>query len=1472
MQHFRAAIATTGQAESRRVHPGLQTTAPPLEPRRRRTTVLCGWALTFLAAALPAQWGEVEDDKSLFSIPRSQDDIHALKTAREDIAAGRFGFAVERLHTLLERGRPGLCEVEPGRYLGMRHAVVEVLRDLPEAAQQAYEKLAAREAGALLHGAFRGHDPEALQLLSRRFPTTAAGRRAFLRLGDLWLECGQGERAIPEYRALLDALPPRHPLRTEVSRRLAAAMTLTGRATGDSDLSAVAAPAQRSTGWPAYGGGRDGARPMHFTDNLGRSVQRLQLASPGYASQYPLVSHATGGLDGLFFNTGHQVVAYDPVGGRIAWKAAGPMVGLNEDTDYDTLSRSMLLTAAVSPDIVVAALQVPNSSRAASFHQLELIYKLPTRRLFAFDRHTGKRLWMHWDYEGGPVAKRFASHNAPAPPIIDGDTVYVPTEHYTGAVTYYLSAYDLRTGAPRWRTLICSSQLEVNMFGNARVEYAATPVAIHQGVLYGTTNLGLCYAADAATGRVRWCSAYPVIPLPRTRLQGQQSRPVFFANNPILVADGVMVSTPLDSEFVLAHDIDTGALRWKLHWRSQARHQNGIKWLLGVLGDEVILSGSGVIGVGLKSSGTPRVRQIRPPQYFGHTLSSRIPRGAVTKRYILQPMPSGLHAFDAQGNAAPRPFTVENPGNLLMIDGMLVTTRANEVQVFLDRERLLEQTRNAIRAAPDDPANYLRMATLTRGSGGEDLYGIRGTATIELLRKGLAAAKRAGMGKDAPLYQNLAGELFKISMLRATRAAKQGFTAQAIQQLERARDTAPNPDSWITAQLELLGLLERAPDKALAELDRLTTTHGSVEYRFPRLGRMPARAFALWRSSRLEKDPRAVVRRCQELLENFPRVVLDGESAREFAERCIAEQIRTHGREVYAAIEARAGEALRAAGTELTALRDVDQRFPHSEAGAQARRQVLDAAVLRGDLGTAAAMTCRGSAVPGADMLRRLMVAAEKAGNLPLAAALGQRLLRDHASAVSTLLGENGKTMRDAVQVPGLPSDAGVHPDLPARQIGAAIGDSRRSHFEVLTTRLARGFGRAAQRPLYVAEDRDRLLAFELGGDHQKPIFSIDAHLSHYWAHDDAALWLCGDRLLLNEGQRLRAIDFRKGTDLWTVVADQKRSFRILGVAHGVVHVHAAMVDDGDGGEIVGIDAVRGARLFQHTFARTRETLAPRSFLDDLWTLHNPPRSGQVEVLRFDGITGHLLRRFTVPDAVVRRLGLPSLGPGEFRLARQQRALLVDAEHVYLTSDDYRGAHEPFVTALRHDGGLHWTWTSEHRVGAMALCTLHASGVVVVETSSGSRGTQTELSVLDRSNGTRLRGVRLRGRAKVLNERPSPTAPDLLLIEERYGSSSTTLVGYSIDGAGPSFRFDTRRTPVFWSHPVVGEDFLAALLLDPHGVRMQMLVIDLRNRRGALPDQKSTRTMPDRSNPYTMTAYDRFTVCRTPKGILVFGK
>jgi outer membrane protein assembly factor BamB len=211
------------------------------------------------------------------------------------------------------------------------------------------------------------------------------------------------------------------------------------------------------------------------------------------------------------------------------------------------------------------------------------------------------------------------------------DTIYVATYDQTGAIQYYLTAYDLASGKPIWRRLICSSQLEVNMFGNAQHEFAAAPLTFEGGVLYATTNLGVCYAVDAQDGRIRWISAYDTIPMPATQLSGQMPRPVVFANAPGVVLEDVFVCTPLDSFSALAFDTNNGKLAWRMLYQAQAESSNNdIQWLLGALGDEVIFSGRGVVAVQATRRPSParRSRASSPRPSGSRRTSRRSPRVA----------------------------------------------------------------------------------------------------------------------------------------------------------------------------------------------------------------------------------------------------------------------------------------------------------------------------------------------------------------------------------------------------------------------------------------------------------------------------------------------------------------------------------------------------------------------------------------------------------------------------------------------------------------------------------------------------------------------------------------------------------------------------------------------------------------------------------------------------------------------------
>ena len=96
--------------------------------------VLCGSELTAQGRRGRGRFGSgtVGGKESLFSVPRSQDDIHEWKLARTNIQEGNFRAAVERLHELLRHGRRGVVPITKKRYKGLRTAVIETLTRMPK--------------------------------------------------------------------------------------------------------------------------------------------------------------------------------------------------------------------------------------------------------------------------------------------------------------------------------------------------------------------------------------------------------------------------------------------------------------------------------------------------------------------------------------------------------------------------------------------------------------------------------------------------------------------------------------------------------------------------------------------------------------------------------------------------------------------------------------------------------------------------------------------------------------------------------------------------------------------------------------------------------------------------------------------------------------------------------------------------------------------------------------------------------------------------------------------------------------------------------------------------------------------------------------------------------------------------------------------------------------------------------------------
>ena len=1477
----------------------------PTMPRRSLFLVLAAAA----AAALPAQSVRSVDDlprpvefvtahdDSLYSLPRSQEDIHNWESALGELAAGQLQAAVERLHQLLQHETGGVVPVGGGRYYGLRQCVVLTLANLSPAASEAYEKLVRREAGNLGQRPLTELSSDQLLLLARRFPAARVGREARLRLGDLALERGAALAATAHFRQALDAAPIGSAAESSLLERLRAAQVVAeprqfrdddaaARDATVADVLAVMPRAADAADWPMPGGpyGSSGCMDEPVGKPVAQWTQEVAAHGLSYrGGTYSMVP--VGDSEGVFVNDGIEVLAFDPLRKEVLWQSNAPLKELGNlqrtEQEYEqSYSESMVLAPALGRDVVVAALQVPENSENIDFRAgFRIISKIPERRLFGFDRRTGKQLWAHYDQLDGPVTRRFRGHCACGPAIVVGDTLYAPTHDRSNAIAFYLSAYDVHTGEVRWRRLICSSQQDVNMFGNARTEFAASPLLAAGGVIYGSTNLGICFAVDMQSGLVRWLASYEVVPVPETQLHGQRDRRVYFANNAPACLHGVVAVLPLDSEYALGLDAETGRLLWRVPFEARTNGANDVRWLLGGVGDEFVLAGAGVVAVPTRGAVddnlVPALRPVQRPEYLRDSRFGRgeTPRPALTRRYVYFPAPNRLGVFDLKGNMAPQngDYRTQVPGNLLLVDGMLVSLRDRQLEFLYDPAALRARAEERLLQQPDDPAVILRLAVLRAAlfARSPDAEARRGVE--ELYRRGLDAAERRGLPPDNPVRRTLADELFQFAFARARTAAQSG-DADAAAQLRKAREQAPDLAAWMQVELELLQVLAGDRAAMLRELDATAAHAGSGTFAHGDSEALPVAAYVLWQKALLLPEPAAAVACWQELLERFPTVEFAGERAAELANVAIREAISAHGAGVYADIEARAAAALAAAGNDDGLLRNLCARFPHSRAAAGAQQLLLDAAVGKGSLGDVVHLLGRALAdgTASAGLLRRGMVAALAGGNPPLAECLAERLLAGHGDAVSDWPDDRGQTYRQALAG----GERRPPQEPPPLQVPTRVHASIRvPGYRLQPLLLGDGFPAVADQPLYVLRQEpgareETLIAFDLQDKAPSPpeLFRMSVRFP------DPVL-LCGRVLVVADLSTVTGIDYRTGTVLWQLPNPDNDIYSCLGVQRGVLHLAVSSGRSGGNSAFLGIEPQSGELLFARALLPGQLGRTPKGTERQLLMLQLDPDQPP-QVLRIDPLTGEPERRIALSNEVLQQLGLQ--GDALQRAKMFPTSLCADAEHVYLPIDTTMADGPSRLGALSDLGVLDWVWTGT-RGRRLLMTALFEDRLCVIE-SDGRSG---QAVTLRASNGEVLHKADLGEAVAVLNWQrswlPTPCPPAVMLVDRepdrdrRQPGNSARVTCFGVADGVPTFAQPLApqdEMPV--QSPVLGPDFLCFGLRPAGRGAFRLCVLRLQDRRGALPDGNKYLGLPG-NGPYMLGTAGPYTVLAANEQLTILG-
>lgn len=1424
------------------------------------------------------------DEDNLYSLGRSQEDIHEWELALAELAAGEAKAAVERLHRLLQSETGGVVPVQPGRFLGLRLAVVTTMANMPPAATEAYEALVVREAGNLAHRPLHELEPDQLTLLANRFPVAAIGQRARLRLGDLAFTAGRGHEAAGHYRQALDATAIGSAEERRIAERLRCAGVLTQPVTSraqaeartldaaSGDVLSVLPAAGDPPGYPAIGGGGDGRLPMSEPAGQPRTTTSEDIAALGY--DYPdgsrFAMFPVGDLDGVFVNTGSEVIALDPLRRGVAWMSNSP---LDESDRSEHVNKDMVLAAACGGDYVVAALQVPDRSVNVDFQaSFRIISKIPQRRLHAFSRRTGKQVWAHFDEIDGQRTRRFRGHDSCAPPIVVGDTVYAPIHDRSGAIAFSVGAYDVATGQPRWRRLVCSSQQDVNMFGNARAEYAASPLAISDGVLYGATNLGVTFAVEAANGRIRWITSYGVVRMPRTMLQGQLERPVFFANNAPVLAAGVVCFTPLDSQYVLGIDAEQGILQWRLVTDAVVGAvENRVRWLAGALDDEFVLAGRGAVAVKARDArnGEPTVRQlVRPEQLRSRGDDDSGPRPAVTADHVWFAKAGRITGFDRAGNpveaARQIPVPDYQPGNLLLVDGIVVSLRQRGLDILMDTAALEQRIETQVAAAPDDPAAILRLANLRRALLAEGADPAAHAAMRALFVRGLAACAKRGMPKNHPTRQALQRALFAQALDEATLAVQRD-DPRALELLVLAREAAPEPRGFVMVQALVLERCAKDPARLRAELDLLEREAGDTT--MPSSG-LPVRVHVAWQRALLpDLTPTAAVAAWQTLLENHGEATLPNGLAATIAETAIATSMAKYGADVYAPFAVRADAALARAGADPAALQDISKRFPNSGAARTARMRLLDNAVKNGDLALACDVFARGlrsgESAPG--IARRVLVAALARGNRGLAQAMIARL-RLADGAVSDWPDDQGATFGQVLS--GIDTRSTRQPlavaELPIAELARIpVRSPGREAHHLLPVLVADGFDEPADRPLFAVLGRDLQAIDVRAQTTQKPVLftrQVES-LLHVIA--------CGTVLVVPDFEHVCGVDHRTGRLLWELPTDAGLMYESLGVQSGVLHLFAFAQASGQvAGELLGVEPLTGTVLFRRPMAGNRSN-PPKPVPGHLIALETTA-DGTAILHRIDPLTGAAVSSAEVADTALREQ-LQTQGEGVLARMLPQR-LCANAAHVFLPVDGARPEDAPRLLAIDGKGAVAWSWSGSAG-GQLVGLARRGDRLVVVE--SGDQGPG-RIALLAAADGALLREVQLGPDPKVLNwdsgwlDHP---APAILAVSDRIDNNSRRrrFVAFGVDDDQPTVELplgnedgEIERQPVF------GPDFVTFGVRPAGRGAFRLLCLRLRDRSGALPNGQKARRV-NLPAPHGLATFGAYTVVSSSECLLVLG-
>jgi len=996
-----------------------------------------------------------------FMLARDPDLESLARKALALLSEGKYLDGAALLQKVISQDpREAVSYLDLDRGVGLLEEIRRKIRDLPPEDRRGLEKALRTQAAPLLErGLALGESPP-LEEAVRRFPGTVYEERASWILAARSLEAGRAWEAASWFRRYLEI----HPGDGAALAGLALcrvlqgfppelppgrfSVLLGGMEYSNPDLLSflheLKPLLKDPRPWPsAFGLGRPMSAPPSVL-TLGWQ-QPLNLSGERYTG-FPVLPVTDG--DMVYLCTGDSAECIDLLSGRLLWSYKAPklweptkpkknVMGMVSAQGMLSPPRGLVLSGTLCRNTFICPLRVGRTGSDASFRAISISASIPVRRLFAFDALTGKVLWHHASRELEKLRSLSGGWNTAGPPLGKGDRVFVPLVDYGQTVSVYVGCFSAETGEPLWRTRICSGQLRLNMFGNMTTEFVASPLTLREGVLYGSTNLGVAFALEAERGRLKWMAFYESIRPPDKEYTDEfyptpAVRTYWGANPPLVFRDQVIFAPP-DAKKAFALDKRNGKLLWRLRPDlDDLGRGTALRYILGARKGRIYFQGRGIVAVDPSRRRGRRLLQgaLRVVVPAGRmaalsTPLALVPRGGLSKDNIYTvTKKGGIGVWNLDGSASPvmarSRFAgyglfgreAARVGNVLVVPGVFLSAGRTLLSAFLSMEDIVSRTRKALETHPGDPNLVLTLASalLKRDHPGDEKSA---SALLEEL------LDRPGLPSDLRLRARVI--LRRALLARAGNALAGGKTRDALALTRKAVAVSPPGPMDLEARVLLADLLEKTGSweewlglaRGIVAKYPRGKIHPAGERREEEAGPWFLSRIAAHLGGKKETAPAAVAA-WRKILEKFPKAEIGGKPAVPLARKAIAGLIETYGPEVYREVEARARALLESASGSTDPpgiLRLVIERFPNSRAAGEALRRLADRAARRGRMGDLlkglkAAPSGRGT--PG--FLRRLAEAAKVEGNLWLSAFLFERLASEFGDRVSDFEPDGGLT------------------------------------------------------------------------------------------------------------------------------------------------------------------------------------------------------------------------------------------------------------------------------------------------------------------------------------------------------------------------------------------------------------------------------------------------------------------------------